>query len=106
MKKTDRVLPQDGAHSQTNQDDAGEGDDEQGVMDNSDVVKVMETTASFDSITVWNHGGQPDLDEDPHARGVREWIAFAEAVRLEPATFTNVVGTDQSRFTENETVDA
>lgn len=44
-----------------------------------DVVKVVEHVASFESMTVWGHDQLPASD-DSFAKGIEEWIAFAEAI--------------------------
>jgi len=44
-------------------------------------VKVLEEAATFGEIMVWCHDMPPPAD-DPFAKGVEEWIAFATAVRL------------------------
>ncbi|EMC92005.1 hypothetical protein BAUCODRAFT_313103 [Baudoinia panamericana UAMH 10762] len=43
-------------------------------------VKLMESKGTFDEVMVWGHELVPD-DEDAYVRGLREWMAFAEAVR-------------------------
>ena len=42
-------------------------------------VKTTECLAEFDEIVVWGHDQVPGED-DEYARGMEEWIAFAEAV--------------------------
>ena len=42
----------------------------------------MRTVAQFDELRVWQHGVKLNETDDPYARGVGEWIGFAEAVCL------------------------
>ena len=42
----------------------------------------MEEFATFEDITVWGHETVPDDAENPYARGIEEWIQFAQAVGL------------------------
>ena len=44
-------------------------------------VKMMEQTASFDEMMVWGHEVVLEGD-DVYVKGVREWMAFAETVRI------------------------
>ncbi|KAI7373792.1 hypothetical protein KC336_g20338 [Hortaea werneckii] len=62
-----------------NADDA----DEDGNMSRSAAapVKMLETKGTFDSLTIWGHDHAPlDGEEDEFARGIGEWIGFAEAI--------------------------
>lgn len=43
-------------------------------------VHAMDEVASFDKVTIWGHDATPDRADDPFARGVDEWLAFAQAV--------------------------
>lgn len=47
-------------------------------------IKVVNQVGSFDEVMVWGHGGAIDADEDVYARGIKEWIGFAEAMHVEP----------------------
>ena len=58
----------------------GEEDEEDEGKDEG--VKVMEEQAEFDEIMVWGHEVVVDAAEDCYARGVEEWIDFAESVSL------------------------
>jgi len=43
-------------------------------------VQIMEQIASFDAVTLWEHDALPHATENYFARGVAEWVSFAEAV--------------------------
>jgi len=43
-------------------------------------VQIMEQIASFDAVTLWEHDALPHTTENYFARGVAEWVSFAEAV--------------------------
>ncbi|KAK3061888.1 hypothetical protein LTS18_005233 [Coniosporium uncinatum] len=43
-------------------------------------TRLAEQVSSFDEILVWKHEALPDPVEDPHVKGVEEWISFAEAI--------------------------
>ncbi|KAI7500475.1 hypothetical protein KC367_g3595 [Hortaea werneckii] len=63
---------------------AGSADDadEDGNMSRGAApVKMLETKGTFDSLTIWGHDHAPlDGEEDEFARGIGEWIGFAEAI--------------------------
>jgi ribonuclease H2 subunit C len=51
-------------------------------MDNVvEETKVAEELGTFDEVTVWNHDVPWDAAEDSYAKGIGEWISFANAVR-------------------------
>ena len=52
--------------------------------DESERVRVLESAATFDEVIVWGHDKVPAAD-DPFAKGIDEWIAFAEAIHSQPA---------------------
>lgn len=61
------------------------GEEEDG-LEGQDVPKKVETlimdkTAGFDHVVVWDHEAVPGA-EDMYVKGVEEWIGFAEAVSL------------------------
>ena len=63
-----------------------EGNDEELEVDKDDEesgeegeVRELEEVASFNKIMLWGHESLVDGD-DPFAKGVEEWIGFAEAV--------------------------
>jgi ribonuclease H2 subunit C len=43
-------------------------------------VKTLEEQGSFDEIVVWDHEVTPDESSDAYAKGIEEWISFAEQV--------------------------
>lgn len=45
-----------------------------------EATTALDEVTDFDSFTVWGHEALPDEKENPFARGVAEWIKFAEAV--------------------------
>ena len=49
----------------------------------SEPVKILESAATFDEVTIWGHDQVPAAD-DPFAKGVEEWIAFAESIHSRP----------------------
>jgi len=57
-------------------------------------VQIMEQIASFDAVTLWEHDSLPHATENYFARGVGEWVSFAEAVSFSflSAFFCRVVG--------------
>ncbi|GAB1727199.1 hypothetical protein NU195Hw_g268t1 [Hortaea werneckii] len=64
---------------------AAEGEEagEDGDMSDSAATPVrrLETNGTFDSLTIWGHDHAPGGEgEDEFARGVGEWIGFAEAI--------------------------
>jgi Ribonuclease H2 non-catalytic subunit (Ylr154p-like) len=46
-------------------------------------VKILKEEAKFDEIMVWGHDRLPAAD-DTFVKGIEEWIAFAEAVWVDP----------------------
>ncbi len=45
-------------------------------------AKRVEELGTFDEILVWNHDVPWDAAEDAYARGIDEWISFANAVSI------------------------
>ncbi|KAF2198722.1 ribonuclease H1 small subunit [Delitschia confertaspora ATCC 74209] len=43
-------------------------------------TKIVEQVGAFEKVVVWQHGGRLEGTEDPYAKGIGEWIAFAEAI--------------------------
>lgn len=54
--------------------------DEEEVREATTEVSLLEEVAQFDEVVVWGHDALPNELEDPYARGLREWIAFARVV--------------------------
>lgn len=46
-------------------------------------VKIAEQIGEFSEVIVWGHGGVVDQDSDAVARGLGEWIGFAEAMHCD-----------------------
>lgn len=42
-------------------------------------MKILQEEASFTEVVLWGHESMPD-ENDPYAKGIDEWIGFAEAV--------------------------
>lgn len=61
--------------------DAGDMDEEE--EEDSEPVKILQATSTFGEVTIWGHDMLPAAD-DPFAKGVEEWIAFAEAIHMQP----------------------
>lgn len=83
LKKTDRKHPKEEPESSLQQEDANMSEDGS-EDDRPDEIGVVESVASFDGVTVWGHGSAPATEDEPYARGVEEWIAFAQAVSRSP----------------------
>ena len=47
-------------------------------------VKILKVEAKFDEMIVWGHDRLPAAD-DTFAKGIEEWITFAEAVCVAPS---------------------
>lgn len=60
-----------------------EDEDEEEEQDENVQTKIVRTVAQFDEIRVWQHGVELNETDDPYARGVGEWIGFAEAMHVE-----------------------
>jgi len=45
-------------------------------------TRLAEHVSTFDEFLVWKHEALPDPVEDPYAKGIEEWISFAEAVSV------------------------
>ncbi|KAF2813033.1 ribonuclease H1 small subunit [Mytilinidion resinicola] len=80
---TDKAAPQPKKEQvKENADDEGDNDDD----DEPAEVNAVEELASFEEIVVWGHEAIPADTEDPYAKGVQEWIGFAEAMHCEDDT--------------------
>lgn len=56
-------------------------EDDEDVEDEPE-VEIMEEQSAFEDVMVWGHEAVPEDGADPFVRGMEEWIAFAEQVRL------------------------
>ncbi|KAF2103385.1 ribonuclease H1 small subunit [Rhizodiscina lignyota] len=83
LKTTETRLPQNEPLPQIPPEDAN-GDDDEGEEDTLVDVKVVEDIGTFEHITVWGHDAVPGEEEDPYARGIKEWIGLAEAIHGSP----------------------
>ena len=72
--------PEASRHVPTGDDD--EMDDDEPQVE----VKAAYELATFDEVTIWGQDMLPDAEDDPYAKGMDEWIKFAEAVSL-PSSF-------------------
>ncbi|RMY67804.1 hypothetical protein D0862_15046 [Hortaea werneckii] len=65
-----------------NAGEEGAGGEEDGDVSGSTApVGMLETRGTFDALTIWEHEYAPlEGEEDGFARGIGEWIGFAEAV--------------------------
>jgi Ribonuclease H2 non-catalytic subunit (Ylr154p-like) len=82
--KTDQITPlnykePESAHLGKSEDDEDISEDEA----HPEPVQILKEEAIFDSITVWGHDRLPAAD-DTFAKGIEEWIGFAEAVCTRP----------------------
>ncbi len=78
MKATDRTAPKTGnlpTLAKVDDDFPVEGED----CEEDEPVKVLEEQATFDEVLLWGHESTPD-ENDPYAKGIEEWISFAETV--------------------------
>lgn len=73
VSSTEKTLPKEPAPPQS-QDDEVEAEEEEIE------VGIMEELAGFDEVMVWGHEVVVDEKEDPYARGIQEWMKFADAV--------------------------
>ncbi|KAK3709503.1 hypothetical protein LTR37_010876 [Vermiconidia calcicola] len=54
-------------------------EDDDGVEEDMQEVKIADPKAQFDEVIVWGHEMVPE-DEDVYVKGMVEWIGFAEAM--------------------------
>jgi len=90
LKHTDRILHQNEQQRHIVPEDIELEVEDEGRQED---VKITEEIATFEEIMVWGHDRSPDLQEDPYAKGIQEWMAFAEAVSGSrvPATFRSTL---------------
>ncbi|KAF2789555.1 hypothetical protein K505DRAFT_284152 [Melanomma pulvis-pyrius CBS 109.77] len=75
---TDKPLSQSQTKPQTRTEDEEEEDEKEEVE-----VNIIEKVGSFDEVLIWGHGGKVDQSQDLYARGLGEWIGFAECMHGE-----------------------
>ncbi|KAI7003017.1 hypothetical protein KC355_g9451 [Hortaea werneckii] len=81
LQKTDdeKEVKQQKGHEATaeNSEEAGEDGN---MQPSATPVRMLETKGTFDALTIWGHEHAPLGEEDDEfARGIGEWIGFAEA---------------------------
>lgn len=79
---TERTLPEKSSTSPRvgpDESDLEELDQEEA----SEPVKILESAAAFDEVTIWGHDQVPPAD-DAFVKGIDEWISFAEAIHKQP----------------------
>lgn len=82
---TERLLSQQSWRSSDRPapDDSVSDHEDDDPDDTPEPVKILQSTATFDEITIWGHDMLPTAD-DPFVKGVEEWVAFAEAIHVQP----------------------
>ena len=70
------VIVEDGGKTNMRIEGGCEGEEEGEVME----VGVLKEVGSFDGVVLWDHEKLVEAD-DPYAKGLEEWIAFADKVR-------------------------
>ncbi|KAI6881130.1 hypothetical protein KC360_g9215 [Hortaea werneckii] len=71
----------EGPESTVRSENADDADEDGNLSRSAAPVKMLETKGTFDSLTIWGHDHAPlDGEEDEFARGIGEWIGFAEAI--------------------------
>lgn len=79
MNKTDRVIQTKPLKREEPVDDDMDQEEDQ-EDEQPEETTALDEVADFDALTVWGHEALPHEKENPFARGVSEWIKFAEAV--------------------------
>ena len=81
MKSTDRTVSQGGIQGEISQADKVVSAEHEEDEDEDEAINVIEEQASFDKVVLWGHESTPD-GNDPYAKGIEEWISFAETVSI------------------------
>lgn len=76
LSVTDKKLP--AQLSQPREEDEDEADEME-----TEEVKIAEQIGTFESITVWEHGGKVDVERDAYVRGLQEWVGWAESMHCD-----------------------
>lgn len=58
-------------------DDEEDGDEADQAIEETKIAREL---GSFDEVMVWNHDTPWDAAEDSYAKGIDEWMSFANAV--------------------------
>jgi ribonuclease H2 subunit C len=80
LHTTDKTLPTSTTSKpsqKTDKDDKDEDEQEEEKEEEAE-VKIIEQVGTFDEVMLWGHGGQVDVSQDAYARGLGEWIGWAE----------------------------
>lgn len=80
---TDRCLPKEAPKPRRVDPDDSDLE-ELNPEEDAEPAKILESAARFDEVTIWGHDQVPAAD-DPFAKGIEEWIAFAEAIHSQSA---------------------
>jgi hypothetical protein len=65
-------------------------DDEDEVEQNVEETKSAEELGTFGEVMVWNHDVPWDASEDAYAKGIGEWMSFANAVSFILTTYSMI----------------
>lgn len=80
LHTTDKTLPTSTTSSKLSQkadEDEKDEDDQEEEKEEAE-IKIIEQVGTFDEVMVWGHGGQVDVSQDAYARGLGEWVGWAE----------------------------
>lgn len=82
---TERLLPQQLQQwrNEAGVDESAAGAEDEDLDDKPEPVKILQSTSTFNEVTIWGHDMLPAAD-DPFVKGIEEWIAFAEAIHVQP----------------------
>ncbi|KAI7224948.1 hypothetical protein KC330_g9218 [Hortaea werneckii] len=62
-------------------ENAEEAGEDGNMLPSATPVRMLETKGTFDALTIWGHEHAPlGQEDDEFARGIGEWIGFAEAI--------------------------
>ncbi|KAI9731371.1 MAG: hypothetical protein M1834_005276 [Cirrosporium novae-zelandiae] len=82
LDEKDQRLPSDSIATGDNDDNELMNDDEEDDNEKKlEPTKVLSEATTFNEIMIWGHDAVPE-EHDPYIKGVEEWVAFAEAVRV------------------------
>jgi ribonuclease H2 subunit C len=91
LNVTDKQLPQHQPQPHVQEDE----DDEDMQEQIPEEVRIAEQVGEFGSIVVWEHGTTIDEDRDGFARGMKEWVGWAEAMHVDDKEEDNAAKADQ-----------
>lgn len=81
VKSTDRKVGHGDADKDCRVEDSASMEQEDEEEGDNGYAKVFEAQGSFDEVVLWGHEVVPSED-DPYAKGIEEWISFAETVYI------------------------